>query len=133
MTDARNKTPSDIEIEQHLARQTLDRSMLHRLLPLLQPIRRQILAVIGIELLLVFTVFLRPWFVRELLDNGLLADGGRWLLDERLVLWLSLAWRPAGWGAFCSPGCHSGLPGAQPFACSTTCESRCSPTSRHCR
>ena len=44
MTDTRNKTPSDIEIEQHLARQALDRGMFHRLLPLLRPIRRQIMA-----------------------------------------------------------------------------------------
>ncbi|UTL93726.1 ABC transporter ATP-binding protein [Pseudomonas fluorescens] len=111
MTDARNKTPSDIEIEQHLARQALDRSMLQRLLPLLQPIRRQILAVIGIELLLVFTVFLRPWFVRELLDNGLLADGGRWLLDERLVLWLSLGLAASWLGRFLLAGVSQWIAG----------------------
>ena len=68
MTDAQHTPASDIDIEQRLARQALDRGMFHRLLPLLQPIRGQILAVIGIELLLVFTVFLRPWFVRDLLD-----------------------------------------------------------------
>lgn len=90
MTEPR-KTPSDLEIEQTLARQALDRGMLHRLLPLMQPIRSAILTVIGIELLLVFTVFLRPWFVRELLDRGLIHDGDHWLLDERLVLWLGLA------------------------------------------
>lgn len=90
MTEPR-KTPSDLEIEQTLARQALDRSMLHRLLPLMRPIRSAILSVIGIELLLVFTVFLRPWFVRELLDRGLIHDGDHWLLDERLVLWLGLA------------------------------------------
>ncbi|MBK0061574.1 ABC transporter ATP-binding protein [Pseudomonas sp. S44] len=90
MTEPR-KTPSDLEIEQTLARQALDRGMLHRLLPLMRPIRSAILTVIGIELLLVFTVFLRPWFVRELLDRGLIHDGDHWLLDERLVLWLGLA------------------------------------------
>ncbi|MDF0732687.1 ABC transporter ATP-binding protein [Pseudomonas entomophila] len=92
MTDTRHgKTPSDLEIEQTLARQALDRGMLHRLLPLLRPVRGAILTVIGIELLLVFTVFLRPWFVRELLDRGLLPAADHWLLDERLVLWLGLA------------------------------------------
>ncbi|MFJ9990014.1 ABC transporter ATP-binding protein [Pseudomonas putida] len=90
MTEPR-KPPSDLEIEQTLARQALDRGMLHRLLPLMRPIRSAILTVIGIELLLVFIVFLRPWFVRELLDRGLIHDGDHWLLDERLVLWLGLA------------------------------------------
>ena len=84
------KALSDIEIEEMLAKKALDRSMFKRLLPLLQPIRRQILTVIGIEVLLVFTVFLRPWFVRELLDRGLVLQADHWLLDERLVLWLGL-------------------------------------------
>ncbi|KAF1033531.1 MAG: putative ABC transporter ATP-binding protein [Pseudomonas sp.] len=84
------KALSDIEIEEMLAKKALDRSMFKRLLPLLKPIRRSVLAVIGIELLLVFTVFLRPWFVRELLDHGLVLEAGHWLLDERLVLWLGI-------------------------------------------
>lgn len=84
------KALSDIEIEEMLAKKTLDRSMFKRLLPLLRPIRRQILAVISIEILLVFTVFLRPWFVRELLDRGLIQQDDHWLLDERLVVWLGL-------------------------------------------
>lgn len=84
------KALSDIEIEEMLAKKALDRSMFKRLLPLLGPIRRSIVAVIGIELLLVFTVFLRPWFVRELLDRGLIQQADHWLLDERLVLWLGL-------------------------------------------
>ncbi|NVZ84540.1 ABC transporter ATP-binding protein [Pseudomonas yamanorum] len=84
------KALSDIEIEEMLAKKALDRSMFKRLLPLLRPIRRSIVAVIGIELLLVFTVFLRPWFVRELLDRGLIQQADHWLLDERLVLWLGL-------------------------------------------
>jgi len=84
------KALSDIEIEEMLAKKALDRSMFKRLLPLLRPIRRQIFAVIGLELLLVFTVFLRPWFVRELLDHGLIQQADHWLLDERLVLWLGL-------------------------------------------
>lgn len=84
------KALSDIEIEEMLAKKALDRSMFKRLLPLLRPIRRSIFAVIGIELLLVFTVFLRPWFVRELLDRGLIQQADHWLLDERLVLWLGL-------------------------------------------
>ncbi|MEE1891134.1 ABC transporter ATP-binding protein [Pseudomonas carassii] len=95
---------SDIDIEQRLARQALDRGMLGRLLPLLRPIRRAILSVIGLELLLVFTVFLRPWFVRELLDRGLIQDAGHWLLDERLVLWLGLGLAASWLGRFLLAG-----------------------------
>lgn len=95
---------SDIDIEQRLARQALDRGMLGRLLPLLRPIRGAILSVIGLELLLVFTVFLRPWFVRELLDRGLIQDAGHWLLDERLVLWLGLGLAASWLGRFLLAG-----------------------------
>ncbi|BCQ62317.1 hypothetical protein PBOI14_40670 [Pseudomonas sp. Boi14] len=98
------KALSDIEIEEMLARQALDRSMLSRLLPLLRPIRGPILTVIGIELLLVFTVFLRPWFVRELLDRGLVPDQGHWLLDESLVLWLGLGLAASWLGRFVLAG-----------------------------
>ena len=104
MAEPHDKTPSDIEIEQRLARQALDRGMFHRLLPLLRPVRRQILAVIGIELLLVFTVFLRPWFVRELLDKGLIPSADHWLLDERLVLWLGLGLAASWLGRFMLAG-----------------------------
>jgi putative ABC transport system ATP-binding protein len=95
---------SDIEIEEALAKKALDRSMLTRLLPLLKPIRGSIVAVIGIELLLVFTVFLRPWFVRELLDRGLISQQDHWLLDERLVLWLGLGLAASWLGRFLLAG-----------------------------
>ena len=98
------KALSDIEIEEMLARKALDRSMFSRLLPLLKPIRRHIFGVIGIELLLVFTVFLRPWFVRELLDRGLIQQGSHWLLDERLVLWLGLGLAASWLGRFLLAG-----------------------------
>lgn len=98
------KALSDIEIEEMLARQALDRSMFSRLLPLLRPIRGAILSVIGIELLLVFTVFLRPWFVRELLDHGLVLDQGHWWLDESLLLWLGLGLAASWLGRFVLAG-----------------------------
>lgn len=79
---------SDIEIEELLAKKALDRSMFSRLLPLLRPIRTSIALVIGLELALVFTVFLRPWFVRELLDRGLIQQDGQWIADMMLVGWL---------------------------------------------
>lgn len=98
------KALSDIEIEEMLAKKALDRSMFSRLLPLLKPIRRHIAGVIGIELLLVFTVFLRPWFVRELLDRGLIQQSDHWLLDERLVLWLGLGLAASWLGRFLLAG-----------------------------
>lgn len=98
------KALSDIEIEEMLAKKALDRSMFSRLLPLLKPIRRHIAGVIGIELLLVFTVFLRPWFVRELLDRGLIQQNDHWLLDERLVLWLGLGLAASWLGRFLLAG-----------------------------
>lgn len=98
------KALSDIEIEELLAKKALDRSMFSRLLPLLKPIRGQIAWVIGIELILVFTVFLRPWFVRELLDRGLIQQDQHWLLDERLVLWLGLGLAASWLGRFLLAG-----------------------------
>lgn len=98
------KALSDIEIEELLARKALDRSMFSRLLPLLGPIRGQIFSVIGIEVLLVLTVFLRPWFVRELLDRGLVLNEQHWLLDERLVLWLGLGLAASWLGRFLLAG-----------------------------
>ena len=106
------KALSDIEIEEMLAKKALDRSMFTRLLPLLRPIRGSIVAVIGIELLLVFTVFLRPWFVRELLDRGLVAEADHWLLDERLVLWLGLGLAASWLGRFLLAGISQFIAGS---------------------
>lgn len=106
------KALSDIEIEEMLAKKALDRSMFSRLLPLLRPIRGSIIAVIGIELLLVFTVFLRPWFVRELLDRGLVAEADHWLLDERLVLWLGLGLAASWLGRFLLAGISQFIAGS---------------------
>ncbi|POF41750.1 ABC transporter ATP-binding protein [Pseudomonas laurylsulfativorans] len=106
------KALSDIEIEEMLARKALDRSMFSRLLPLLKPIRRHIAGVIGIELLLVLTVFLRPWFVRELLDRGLIQQNDHWLLDERLVLWLGLGLAASWLGRFLLAGVSQFIAGS---------------------
>ena len=84
------KALSDIEIEESLAKKALDRSMFSRLLPLLGPVRGRIGAVIVLELLLVFAVFLRPWFVRELLDRGLVHQDNQWLLNTSLVAMLGV-------------------------------------------
>jgi len=89
--DMRGQTPlSDIELEQALAKKALDRGMFWRMLPLLGPVRRQIGAVIALELLLVLAVFLRPWFVGQSIDHGLIRSDAGWQVDERLIAWLAL-------------------------------------------
>ncbi|PWB33988.1 ABC transporter ATP-binding protein [Pseudomonas sp. SDI] len=107
---------SDIEIEELLAKKALDRSMFQRLLPLLAPVRRQIAWVIALELVLVFTVFLRPWFVRELLDRGLIHDGNTWLLDPPLVLWLGLGLAASWLGRFVLAGVSQYIAGSAAIA-----------------
>ncbi|HEY1130281.1 MAG TPA: ABC transporter ATP-binding protein [Roseateles sp.] len=84
--DMRGQRPlSDIELEQALARKALDRGMFWRLLPLLGSVRRELLAVIVLETLLVGAVFLRPWFVGQALDHALVPADGGWQIDTQLA------------------------------------------------
>lgn len=84
------KAMSDIEIEEALAQRPLNAIIVDRLLPLLRPVRREIALVACFEVLLVGAMFARPWFVRVLVDRGLLPqDGGGWAVDAGLVGWLS--------------------------------------------
>jgi ATP-binding cassette, subfamily B, bacterial len=79
---------SDLATEEALAGKSLRRAALGRLLPLLRPVRGRIAAVVLLEILLVASIFVRPWFVRELVDHGLLREGGGWRLDWSLLWWL---------------------------------------------
>lgn len=79
---------SDLATEETLAGQSLRRAALGRLLPLLRPVRGRIAAVVLLEILLVASIFVRPWFVRELVDHGLLREDGGWRLDWPLLWWL---------------------------------------------
>ncbi|MRW87473.1 ATP-binding cassette domain-containing protein [Pseudoduganella sp. FT26W] len=80
---------SDLATEEALAgKPLLRRAALQRLLPLLRPVRVRIAAVVVLEILLVASIFVRPWFVRELVDHGLLRDGSGWRLDWPLLSWL---------------------------------------------
>jgi ABC-type multidrug transport system fused ATPase/permease subunit len=81
-----HKPLSDIELEQALAKKALDRSMLGRLLPLLYPVRGRIGLVIALELLMVTAVFLRPWFIAQVIDHGLVREGQGWIVDQAVVL-----------------------------------------------
>jgi ATP-binding cassette subfamily B protein len=87
---------SDIQLEEALAQQSLDRSMFSRLLPLLRPVRHLLLATILIEIVLVGSVFLRPWLIKLVIDQGLVRHGHAWTVNYRLTLLvagaMSLAW-----------------------------------------
>jgi ABC-type multidrug transport system fused ATPase/permease subunit len=103
---------SDIEIEELLARHALDRGMFGRLVPLLHPVRRQVAAVFALETLLVCVVFVRPWFVGQLLDHGLVKGANGWTLDERLLAWLSVGLAVTWLARFVFAGISSYLAGA---------------------
>jgi putative ABC transport system ATP-binding protein len=45
--------------------------LLQRMLRLLIPVRGQVLVLIALHLLLVLSIFLRPWFLREVIDHGI--------------------------------------------------------------
>lgn len=79
---------SDLATEEALAGKSLRRAAFGRLLPLLRPVRGRIAAVVLLEILLVASIFVRPWFVRELVDHGLLREDGGWRLDWPLLWWL---------------------------------------------
>ncbi|XVJ70444.1 MAG: ABC transporter ATP-binding protein [Rhizobacter sp.] len=99
---------SDIEIEEALAKQQLNRSMFKRLLPLLHPVRHLIFGVIAIEVLLVVAVFFRPWFVTVVIDSGLLRTNTGWAINQHVMGWclagLTLTWMArfcfAGWSQY---------------------------------
>jgi ATP-binding cassette, subfamily B, bacterial len=87
---------SDIELEEALAQQSLDRGMFGRLLPLVRPVRHLVMATILIETVLVASVFLRPWLIKLAIDKGLVRHGHSWTVDSRLILLIAggmmLAW-----------------------------------------
>lgn len=68
------KALSDIELEETLAKQQLNRNMFWRLLPLLKPVRKYIVSAMLLELALVCFVFLRPYFIQQAIDFGLLYE-----------------------------------------------------------
>jgi ATP-binding cassette subfamily B protein len=87
---------SDIELEEALARQSLDRGMFGRLLPLVRPVRHLVLATILIETVLVASIFLRPWLIKLAIDKGLVRHGHSWTVNSHLILLIAggmmLAW-----------------------------------------
>jgi ATP-binding cassette subfamily B protein len=86
----------DLEIEEELAGTLINRSMWSRLWPLLGPVRKRLAMVVGVEVLLVAVVFLRPWFFRQVIDHGLPRAGAGTAWSPRVVLTmgagLTLCW-----------------------------------------
>lgn len=81
---------SDLEHEEELARARLDRRMAGRMASLLRPVRGRVALVVLVELVLVLSVIARPWFLRDVIDNGLIPDGDGWRVDVHVVLWAML-------------------------------------------
>ncbi|MBA3709629.1 MAG: ABC transporter ATP-binding protein [Planctomycetes bacterium] len=79
---------SDLAMEEELAKVRLDRRMLGRILALIRPIRWGIAGVVLIEAVLVSSIFVRPWFIREVVDNGFIGSPGGWTVNRRLVAWM---------------------------------------------
>ncbi|HEY5281326.1 MAG TPA: ABC transporter transmembrane domain-containing protein, partial [Polyangia bacterium] len=86
----------DLEIEEELAGTLINRSMWSRLWPLLGPVRKRVAAVVGVEVLLVAVVFLRPWFFRQVIDRGLPRARAGVVWSPRVILimgaGLTLCW-----------------------------------------
>ncbi len=77
---------SDLQQEEDQARARLDRRLAWRLLALLVPVRRQVALLIALEALLVSSIFLRPWFLREVIDHGIAPFDLRWCVLMALGL-----------------------------------------------
>ncbi len=80
----------DLEHEEEQARAKLDRALTGRLFALLRPVRGQVALLILLEAVLVSSIFLRPWFLRETIDHGLVAQRGGYALDVKLVALMAL-------------------------------------------
>lgn len=94
---SRVRVLSDIELEQLLAKQDLDRGMFHRMLPLLRPVWRGVSLAIVLEIILVTINFIRPAIVRDVIDHGLVKSAaGVWSAHSNVITWavlgLLLAW-----------------------------------------
>jgi ABC-type multidrug transport system fused ATPase/permease subunit len=88
MADLRPRSAlNDIELEQLLARNRLDRRMFSRLLPLLAPVRGRIAVVIAVEIVLVVTIFLRPWIFGGIIDHGFVSGASGWAVDQTVLTW----------------------------------------------
>lgn len=77
---------ADLQIEENLAKTSIHRGMLNRLIPLIYPIRYLILALIAVEILQVLSIFVRPWAVKYILDHGFQKVAGNMVLHQSIIL-----------------------------------------------
>lgn len=95
------KVLSDIELEEKFANQQLNRNMFWRLLPLLKPVKNYILTAVVMEIILVGFVFLRPYFIQQAIDHGLIYQAASVQTDgvaaasQKLVT--GIDWQVIGW------------------------------------
>ncbi|MFT3926950.1 MAG: ABC transporter ATP-binding protein [Myxococcales bacterium] len=86
-----NVALNDIQLEEALAKKSLERGVFKRLVPLLRPVRGWVAGAVLIEALLVSVIFLRPWLLRVTIDKGFIREDGALRVDFDVVLWTSLA------------------------------------------
>jgi len=86
-----NVALSDIELEEALAKKSLERGMFKRLLPLLAPVRAWVITAIIIEALLVISMFIRPWLVGTVIDDGFTKVAEKITINNSVILWVSVA------------------------------------------
>lgn len=86
-----NTALSDIQLEELLAKTSLERGMFMRLLPLLAPVKKWVLGAIIIEALLVAAIFMRPWLVSYLIDNGFIRSAKTIEVNYQIILWTGIA------------------------------------------
>jgi ATP-binding cassette subfamily B protein len=86
-----NTALSDIQLEEVLAKTSLERGMFMRLLPLLGPVKKLVLGAIIIEAFLVAAIFMRPWLVGTLIDDGFTRSTDSISVDYDVVLWTGIA------------------------------------------
>ncbi len=86
----------DLDIEEELSRTRLDRRMLRRVIDLLWPVRHWVLAVLLVELVVVGSVFVRPWFLGQVIDHGFVKTPSgltvAWNVVAAMGAGLTLAW-----------------------------------------
>jgi ABC-type multidrug transport system fused ATPase/permease subunit len=75
----------DLDTEQELAQTSLERNMFSRLVPLLVPVKKRVALLVGVELVLVTTVFARPWLVGYAIDHGFSGKGAAVSVDYRVM------------------------------------------------
>ncbi|OTG84146.1 ABC transporter ATP-binding protein [Acinetobacter sp. ANC 4558] len=90
------KEISDLQVEENLAKTSIQRSMLKKLLPLIAPIRYLLVALIVVEIFQVMSIFIRPWVIKYILDSGFSHQAGQLILNHHVLftamMILSLSW-----------------------------------------